>query len=104
MCAIVDRNAVGELLKQTHEAAKGFYQWLRDQGTLVVGGKELREALYRRSNDKERQAVNELRSAGKIIEINDSAVEKEASRKRGGRAGWGVGWVLECWSGPDCNR
>lgn len=82
MCAIVDRNAVGELLKQTHEAAKGFYQWLRDQGTLVVGGKELREALYRRSNDKERQAVNELRSAGKIIEINDSAVEKRTNELR----------------------
>lgn len=75
MCAIVDRNVAGELLKQTHEAAKGFYQWLTDQGTLVVGGKELREAIYMRSNDKERQAVNELRSAGKIIEMNNSVVE-----------------------------
>lgn len=82
MCAIVDRNAVGELLKQTHEAAKGFYKWLREKGTLVVGGQELREAIYRRNDDRERQAVNELRSAGKIIEVKDSALEERASDLR----------------------
>ncbi len=82
MCAIVDRNAVGELLKQPHEAAKGFYKWLKKQGTLVVGGKELREAIYRRSDYKERQAVSELRSAGIIFEVEDSILEKQASELR----------------------
>lgn len=82
MCAIVDRNVVGELLKQTHEAARGFYQWLVDRGTLVVGGQELREAFYKRNNDKERYIVNELRSAGKIIEEEDDNVEKKASGLR----------------------
>lgn len=82
MCAIVDRNVVGELLKQTHEAARGFYQWLVGRGALVVGGQELREAFYKRNNDKERYIVNELRSAGKIIEEEDDNVEQEAIELR----------------------
>lgn len=82
MCAIVDRNVVGELLKQKHDAAKGFYRWLVNQGTIVVGGQELREALYWRHDDKERQFVGELRSAGKIIEKKDSEVEKRAIELR----------------------
>lgn len=77
MCAIVDLNTIGELLKQKHDAAKGFYQWLMDQGTLVVGGKELRKAIYERHDDKQKQIVIELKSAGKILEINDSTVEEE---------------------------
>lgn len=82
MCAIVDRNTVGEFLKQKHDAAKGFYQWLVNQGNIVVGGEELREALYERSDAKERQFVGELRSAGKIIEKKDSKVEKRAIELR----------------------
>lgn len=73
---------VGELLKQKHNVAKGFYQWLVDQGTIVVGGKELREALYIRHDGKERQVINELRSAGRIIEKKDNRVEARAIELR----------------------
>ena len=61
---------------------KVFYQWLVDQGTIVVGGKELREALYIRHDGKERQVINELRSAGRIIEKKDNRVDARAIELR----------------------
>lgn len=52
------------------------------EGTIVVGGKELREALYIRHDGKERQVINELRSAGRIIEKKDNKVEARAIELR----------------------
>ena len=80
MCAIVDANVVHEVFgdKQT-PAGKHFYDWLmrRNGGTLVAGGKLLREL---NPNAKFKAIFGERLSAGRAKLVLDDEVASELDK------------------------
>ncbi|MEK6805047.1 MAG: hypothetical protein AABY95_00165 [Pseudomonadota bacterium] len=79
MCAILDANTSGEVLSANPPAdAEMFRSWVETgSGSLVAGGKLLRELENNRSVQK--WLVN-LKAAGKLFRINDGLVDAEEEK------------------------
>ena len=77
MCAILDKNVVGQVFgSQAPPAGKGFLNWLNSgNGLLVVGG-ELRRELNESSNFKE--WLQQATLAGLVRLYNDDKVNDRA--------------------------
>ena len=80
MCAIIDANVSHEVFSRNRpDAGFGFFEWLMSQrGHLVAGGRLLEE-LERTGFE---EFALELQSAGRLLNIDDEAVDECADRLR----------------------
>ena len=77
MCAILDANAVDDVLHGSPETAGyAFRQWLFERGKLVLGGK-LSEEL---NATKFHELLQQLQQAGRVVQISASEIEQVAAK------------------------
>ena len=80
MCAIVDNSVRGELTNTSNEIAKGFLDWWKRRGHIVIGGSKLRKELE--ENNRFTTILQAYREAGKVIDENDRLVDSQEEELR----------------------